>query len=172
MGCPVRPWAGCATAIAPALRRCYARGMPEGISYTEFLRQKAKGEESGDIAPDLSQLDDMSHGELVSLCRRICAARWGEVALMSVEERFEAAKLKLWHGGLTEKEIMKALPALREVMDREKGKPAQSIAMTVEDKGIGKLSDERLLRLERELARMTGEDALVLPAMPGKLGDG
>lgn len=90
---------------------------------------------------------------------------------MTVEERMEAAKLKLWHGGLSEKEIMKALPALREVMDRERGKPSQSIAMTVEDKGIGKLSDERLMRLERELARMTGEDALVIAPVPGKLGE-
>lgn len=125
----------------------------------------------GDLAPDLSYLDDMSHGDLISLCRRVCAARWGEVALLSVDERFEAAKLKLWHGGLTEKEIGRALPILREAMDREKGKPAQSIAMTVEDKGLGKLSDDRLMRLERELARMTGEDALVVAPMPGKLGD-
>lgn len=122
-------------------------------------------------APDLSGLDTMSHGELLLLCRRVCGARWGEVALMSVEDRFEAAKLKLWHGGLSEKEIFKALPALREVMDREKGKPSQSIAMTVEDKGITKLSDERLLRLERELSRITGEDAVIIAPMPSKLSE-
>lgn len=142
----------------------------QSTSLSDYIASQSKPDDCG--SPDMATLDSMSHADLLLLCRRVCAARWGEVALMSVEERFEAAKLKLWHGGLTEKEVFKALPALREVMDREKGKPSQSIAMTVEDKGLGKLSDERLLRLERELARITGEDALVIAPIPSRLGDG
>ncbi len=61
--------------------------------------------------------------------------------------------------------------AIRELIDRIEGKAPQSIAMTVEDKGIAKLSDERLLRLERELARMTGQDAIVIAPLPSKLTD-
>ena len=120
-------------------------------------------------ALDLSRLDGMTRDELIALVRRVCGARWGEIAGMSKDERMESAKLKLWHEGLTSKEIVKYLPALREAMDRETGKPSQSIAMTVESKGLDKLSDERLLRLESALARMTGEEAIVIPPEPKKL---
>lgn len=62
-------------------------------------------------------------------------------------------------------------PVIKELMDRTDGKPAQSIAMTVEARGIDKLSDDRLLALERELARITGQEALVIPPMPKKLSE-
>jgi hypothetical protein len=61
------------------------------------------------------------------------------------------------------------VPAIKELLDRVDGKAAQSIAMTVEDKGLGKLSTERLLRLEAELARITGVEAMVIAPMPQKL---
>lgn len=121
--------------------------------------------------PDLTRLDGMDRDGLIALIKTIAGARWGEVALMTKEERLEAAKLKLWHGGLTEKEIYKALPALNAAMDREIGKPAQSVAITVKDEGISKLSDDRLLRLEKELARMTGQDAIIIAPEPKKLNE-
>lgn len=55
------------------------------------------------------------------------------------------------------------------VLDRVDGKPSQAIAMTVEDKGLGKLSDERLLRLEATLSKMVGCEAIIIPPMPTKL---
>lgn len=118
---------------------------------------------------DLSRLDSMGLEELKTLVRRVCAARWGEIALMSEDEAYEAVCLKMLHGGLTQSDVWKALPPLREWADRRRGKAPQSIAMTVESKGIDKLSDERLLRLESQVARMTGEDAIVIPAEPKKL---
>jgi len=119
----------------------------------------------------LSQLENMPKEALISLIRRVSGAIWG-IGLMTEEEAYEAACLKLLHGGLTERDIWKALPSLKEWMDRRKGKPAQSVALTVESKGIDKLSDERLLRLERELAKMTGQEAITIAPEPGKLTNG
>lgn len=121
-------------------------------------------------ASELAKLGDMSKDELIALINRVSGAIWG-IAMMSKDERIEAAKLKLWNAGLTQPDIFKALPALREALDRETGKPAQSIAMKVETDAISKLSDERLLRLERSLAQMTGEDAIIIAPLPGKLED-
>lgn len=64
-----------------------------------------------------------------------------------------------------------AIRAVNAILDRLDGRPSQSVAMTVEDKGISKLSTERLLALEKELARMTGQDAIVIAPMPTKLID-
>lgn len=64
-----------------------------------------------------------------------------------------------------------AIRAVNAVLDRLDGRPSQSVAMTVEDKGISKLSTDRLLALERELARLTGQDAIVIAPMPSKLVD-
>lgn len=114
---------------------------------------------------ELSRLESMPKEELTALIKRICGARWGEVGMMSDDEAYEAVCLKMLHGGLTQPDIYKALPALKEWTDRRKGKPAQSVALTVEDKGLSKMATSRLLALERELARVTGEDELlVLPA--------
>lgn len=121
-------------------------------------------------ASELARLGYMSKDELIALINRVSGAIWG-IAMMSKDERIEAAKLKLWNAGLTQPDIFKALPALREALDRETGKPAQSIAMKVETDAISKLSDERLLRLERSLAQMTGEDAIIIAPLPGKLED-
>lgn len=119
---------------------------------------------------DRTKLAEMSKSELIALICRVGGAVWG-VGIMTDDEAYEAACLKLLHGGLTEKDVWKALPTLKEWMDRRKGKPAQSIAMTVENKGISQLSDDRLLRLERELARITGQEAVVIAPIPGKLED-
>lgn len=125
---------------------------------------------SESICPDLSRLDSMTPDELKSLITRLCGAMWC-VGLKTQEEIAEAFKLKLAISGMAEKDMFKALPIMREWFDRSLGKASQSIAMTVEDKGLSKLSDERLLRLERELARVTGQDAVIIPPMPSKLTD-
>ena len=119
-------------------------------------------------ALDLSRLDGMTRDELIALVR-LCNADRVAVAVMSPEEIVSAFKLKLAVGGITEKDMFKALPLMREWFDRQLGKAPQSVSMTVESKGIDKLSDERLLRLEKELARMTGEDAVIIPPEPKKL---
>lgn len=119
--------------------------------------------------PDLSRLDEMTREEMIGLIKAICGARWGEIALMSEDEAYDAVCLKLLHGGLTQSDVWKALPPLREWADRRRGKAPQSIAMTVESKGIDRLSDERLLRLESTVARMAGEEAIVIPPEPRKL---
>ncbi len=116
----------------------------------------------------LSSLQTMPKDALISLIQRVSGAMWG-VGLKTKEEIAEAFKLKLAIGGMNEKDMFKALPIMREWFDREMGKAAQSIAMTVEDKGLGKLSDERLLRLEQELAKMTGLEAVLIPPQPKKL---
>lgn len=112
----------------------------------------------------LERLETMPKNELRALLERVCGARWGEVAVMTKEQRIDAAKLKLWHEGLTSKEMTKYLPALREAMDRDTGKPAQSIAMTVENKGLDQLATDKLLRL----ASMLDEPVIIAP-MPKKL---
>lgn len=116
----------------------------------------------------LANLSNMPQEALISLIQRVSGAMWG-IGLKTKEDIAEAFKLKLAISGMAEKDMFKALPIMREWFDRELGKASQSIAMTVEDKGLGKLSDERLLRLERELARMTGEDAVIIPPEPKKL---
>lgn len=82
-------------------------------------------------AGSLARIGDMSKDELRALLQTICNARWGEVALMTKQERAEAGRLKLWHGGLTEAEMDKALPLLREALDRDEGKALQKSASVV-----------------------------------------
>ena len=116
----------------------------------------------------LTRLASLSRDELITLLR-LCNAEQIGVALMTPQEIVQAFKIRLATGGLTERDMFKALPLMREWFDREMGKAPQSIAMVVEDKGITKLSDDRLLRLEREVARMTGEDAIVIAPEPKRL---
>ncbi len=56
------------------------------------------------------------------------------------------------------------VPALKELLDRIDGKPAQSIAMVVENKGLDQLATDKLLRL----AAMLDEPVVIAP-MPKKL---
>lgn len=63
------------------------------------------------------------------------------------------------------------LGCCKELIDRDEGKPAQTVAMSVETKGIDKLTTDRLLALERHLAELTGVNALVIPPPPKKLVD-
>lgn len=139
------------------------------------------GNESQSDVPalDLTRLGEMGRDELLRMFKLIYNAAWGKrgltgaalinVALNTPDEVAEAFKLKLAAGGLNEDDMFKALPIMREWFDRSLGKAAQSIKMTVEDKGLGKLSDTRLLRLESELARITGSEAIIIMPEPKKL---
>src|SRR5687767_1377392 len=67
---------------------------------------------------DPSRLDGMTKPELIALIKLVCGARWGEIALLSEEEAYNATMLKLLHGGLTAADIGRALPPLKEWADR------------------------------------------------------
>lgn len=130
-------------------------------------------------AETLAALETMGRDELLTIFKRIYSAGWGKrgltgdllitMALKTPEEVSEAFKIKLAAGGFGEDDMFKALPIMKEWFDRSLGKAAQSIAVTVKDEGLGKLSDARLLRLESELAKMTGQDAVLILPEPKKL---
>lgn len=119
---------------------------------------------------DPDALANLSRADLEHHYRIACGAFLG-VALASKEDIAEAFKLKLAAKGLNEADMFKALPVMQAWFDRTLGKAPQSIAMTVDDKGLGRLSTEKLLRLERELARMTGQESILISPMPAKLLD-
>lgn len=117
---------------------------------------------------DLSRLEGMSKEELLTLIKRVSGAIWG-YALQDDTERAEAARLKLYNLGMTSSEVHKVVPALDKWFDRTSGKAPQSLALTVENKGLSQLTDEKLLRLERELARITGQEAVLIAPEPKRL---
>lgn len=121
-------------------------------------------------AADLARLENMSKQQLIALYRLLNADKV-HVGLLSKEERIEAAKLKFWASGLNEPDIFKALPALKEAFDRDVGKAAQTVNMTVEEKGLGRLTTERLLALDAELCRRAGLEPLNIAPMPGRLSE-
>ena len=82
---------------------------------------------AGDIE---ARLEGMSVDDLKQAVR-LSNAALGGVAMITDEEAFKAIKMKLLHGGLSEKDINKALPSLREVIDRTKGKAPQTITQNV-----------------------------------------
>lgn len=119
---------------------------------------------------DLAKLAAMTPGELLSLSNQLnAAAGLVHIALLTPKERAEAARLKLWQAGLSQTDMFKALPLLREALDRDEGKPSQSIEMKVENKGLNALSLERLLALDAELCRRSGLEPEHVRPMPNKL---
>lgn len=109
----------------------------------------------------LAMLDNMDAEALRKLIQRVSGAMWG-IGLKTKEEIAEAFKLKLAIGGMSERDMFKALPIMREWFDRELGKAAQSIAMTVKDDGLNKLTTDKLLRL----ACMLDEPVIISPLPP------
>ena len=83
-------------------------------------------------------------------------------ALKSQEEIDEAMRLKLAYSGLTENQVHKYLPAIKEYYDRTKGKPAQSIALNVKQEAVSTLTSDQLAAL---LAQLPNEP-MVIPPMP------
>ena len=117
----------------------------------------------------LEKLEEMSKDELIKLIRKVGGAMFG-VGLLNDDEAFEAVKLKLLNMGLSYESASNSLPSLKEWADRAKGKAVQSVSMKIENDPLSKISTERLLRLEQELARMTGQEAIIIPPMPEKIG--
>lgn len=130
-------------------------------------------------ADDWAAIESMSQQQLIHMIKIVVGAGWGKIGgtggnlvsafLRTPDEVLKATKLKLCTGGLIEPDMFKALPLLREWMDRQTGKPAQSIAMTVKQDDLSKMSTDRLLALEREMAKLNGVEALLIAPMPEKL---
>jgi hypothetical protein len=136
------------------------------------------GDDAGkddDIAPSatiteaqLAQLDAMTPEQLKTLVRA-CNADRISYAIMTDDERKLALRVKLMTLAMLAKDDKVALNAISQLLDRIEGKPTQAVDVTVEDKGLGKLSTDRLLRLESELARITGSEALIIAPEPSLL---
>lgn len=114
-------------------------------------------------AGDMAMLDSMNREELINLIRSVSSAIWG-YALMDDAHKAEAARLKLYNMGMSSTEVHKVVPALDKWFDRTQGKAPQSIAMTVKDDGLDKISTARLIRL----AAMLDEPIIIAP-IPSKL---
>jgi hypothetical protein len=101
-----------------------------------LLNDLAKGNKSHLIADNspvseitLEHLQSLSKEQLIDVIKLIGAARWAEIALFTKEETAEAMKLKLAHIGLTAGALnwQTAITAIEKWLDRQEGKPAQTI---------------------------------------------
>lgn len=90
---------------------------------------------ASDSSPDLSRLDSMTPDELKSLIKRISGARWGEVALMSADERYAAIIDKAAYLALTASDVNEFIKAGTQYMERTKGKVADRIEQSVSVSG-------------------------------------
>jgi hypothetical protein len=118
----------------------------------------------------LDKLETFSKPELIKLIKKVSGAVWG-IGIMNDDEAFEAVRLKLLHTGLTSESANSSLNVLKEWADRTKGKAPQSIAMKIDADPLSKLSADRLLALEKTLAKVTGQDAMIIPPLPELLPD-
>jgi hypothetical protein len=118
----------------------------------------------------LDKLETFSKPELIKLIKKVSGAVWG-IGIMNDDEAFEAVRLKLLHTGLTSESANSSLNVLKEWADRTKGKAPQSIAMKIDADPLSKLSADRLLALEKTLAKVTGQEAMIIPPMPELLPD-
>ncbi len=119
---------------------------------TGEMRRVASSQTTTQIIPvtDPEAVSRMSRSELEHAYRIACGAFLG-VALASNDEIAQAISLKLAAAGLGEKDIYKALPALREWLDRTQGKSVQRI-----DQRISKsLSVARELTTDEIIARLS-----------------
>ncbi len=78
----------------------------------------------------LDKLESMDKTALRAILERICAARWGEIALMDKTAVAEAMKLRLAHIALTA-EVKDALIAIERWLDRQEGKPMQNVTQEI-----------------------------------------
>ena len=112
---------------------------------------------------DLAKLDTMSKDALIRLIKAIGGAIWG-IGLLTPQDQAEASRLKLITLGLTSSEAHKVIPALDKWFDRTEGKAPQSIAMTVKQDPVSKLSDDQLAALLANLPNTP----MVIPPKPKK----
>lgn len=119
---------------------------------------------ANEISPaDLARLDTLTREELLELIRKAAGAIWG-YALMDDAQKAEAARLKLYNLGMSATEVHKVVPALDHWFDRTQGKAPQSVAMTVEDKGLSRIDTDRLIRLAGML-----DDPVIIAPLPSNL---
>lgn len=120
----------------------------------------------------LARMDAMSHEELKTLVRASCALQgFIKLALLTEEEAYKAIMLESLHRALNEEETRDFVAGSTQWLERKRGKVAQTVDMTLEDKRLERLPTDRLMRLEAELARLSGCDALIIAPEPQKLGD-
>lgn len=112
----------------------------------------------------IKRLENLSKQQLFAILRKL-GGIVGHL-VMTDEEKDDALRAKFFKVGLNEDAVHKFMPAAKEWYDRTKGKPAQSIQMTVKDEGLDKLSTQKLLRL----AAMLDEPVVIAP-LPQKLID-
>lgn len=118
----------------------------------------------------LAALNPMTKEELIALIRRVSGAMWG-IAIQTQQEREDAMLLNLSILALTSDSAKAVVATTKEYFDRMRGKPAQTIDMTVKEKGVDGLTTDRLIALEKQLAQLSGCDALIIPPMPKPLGN-
>lgn len=118
------------------------------------------------VAPvDISGIDTMEAPALRNLIRT-CYGVLAGFALLSDDEKAEAARLKLYSLGMTSNEVHKVVPALDKWFDRTAGKAPQSIAMTVKTPGIKQLSAMQILDARNMAARYLNVDPLLIAPEP------
>ena len=85
---------------------------------------KATPFKEGTLTPEtLATLETLSKPQLIALIKKVSGAVWG-IALKTDEEAYDAICLKLLNAGLADDNISRSLPALKEWLDRRRGKPA------------------------------------------------
>lgn len=119
---------------------------------------------AGNHSGALANQSDLSAGELASLE----TMQDGEIKQFGKKLSYKAL-IKMIADPKTPHAVR--LGCCKELIDRDEGKPAQTSTISVETKGIDKLTTDRLLALEQHLAKITGANALVIPPMPTKLND-
>ena len=103
-----------------------------------------------------SELDNLSRDALIALVIR-CNG-W-QMALKTPAEIAEQFKTKLAMNAMSEKDMFKALPIMREWFDREMGEASQSVSLNVKDDRMDKLPIDQLIRL----AAMLDEPVIIRP---------
>lgn len=96
-------------------------------TWDDLYGEGAKTDKAPKSAPDLSAIDSMDADSLRKLIRTTAGAFWG-YALTDRKEIAEAMKLRLAHIGLTA-DVKDALVAIERWLDREEGKPNQSVQL-------------------------------------------
>ncbi len=127
-------------------------GRPPGII------NKEKPFATGDISEaDLERLDTLSKPKLIALIKKVSGAIWG-IALKTEEEAYDAICLKLLNGGLNQGDINKALPALKEYLDRKRGKPIGTAPnINIGTSGNGSMNIEVILVSSEDDKRRQGK---------------
>lgn len=154
---------------------------PKTITIGEAVRE-ANSEaivvkHSDPISPaELTTLHEMTKEALIGLIEKVYMAGWGygnltgkqllEMALKTKSEAYEALKLTALTLATNASDWREFHALASFWSDREQGKAMQAIDVTVKHDALDQMSDARLLKLETELARLNGIDALLIEPLP------